>query len=95
MLMLLLKNDLILVELFWLLLALDGSQSQDGKDPEHPEENTNATAEDERDGTAFPRTEDHERAGQALHERMRAGVVLVRMEMWVWVHAAVLNNVHA
>jgi len=50
------------------ILAATAPEEEDGEDPNHPEENADATTEDEGDGAGLPRTERDERGVDPLNE---------------------------
>jgi len=66
-----LNNDVGVFMLF-LTLAPDGAISDDGENPEHPEENTNTAAKDKCHGSALPATQIHQREVEASCERSAA-----------------------
>jgi len=74
------------VLVFILALAFDGPIGDDSEDPEHPEENTDTAAKNERYSSTFPTTQMHQRMVEAGGER-----TLVTMEAMV-VETVVVRN---
>jgi len=60
--------------------ASDGPESDDGEDPEHPDEDTNTTTNNKGEHSAFPGTQHHECSGKAMGERSPLSEVVEIME---------------
>lgn len=63
-------DDNLCIFILFLLVALDEAIGNKGEDPQHPEENSDATSENESNCSTFPRTQQCESHVNALHERL-------------------------
>jgi len=69
-------SDLGILVMFLTMLSLHSAQDDDGKDKEHPEENSNSAAKDEGDGSTLPTTQIHDGVMNAINEGSFAKAVV-------------------
>jgi hypothetical protein len=69
-------SDLGILVVFLTMLSLHGAEDDDGKDKEHPEENSNSAAKDEGDGSTLPTTQIHDGVMNAINEGSFSKVVV-------------------
>jgi len=65
------------LNLSFFLVPSEPSKSNDGQDPEHPEQDTNAATKDEGNKAAFPWAKSHERKLETMSKAVRATVVTI------------------